>query len=378
LVGCCWPRRADRPRPRTHPASSAAQPTTAAAKPTTAASGDFQTQWNALEAAAKQEGSLVVGLAPNPPVENTVLPAFQKETGVELQQVKGQTSTSMVTRLIQEQQANTHSTDVIIASCPGAASGLQGGIFAPINSQVILPDANDPSKWAGGKPTYFDPQQTYVLRLDQLVRPHFYVAPDSVSAGDLKTADDLLNPKWKGKIATLDPTIPSAGQDVAAEILKLKGADFLKNLYIGQDVQFAPNGRGLGDWVAHNTYSVGIGLPLDEYQGIKSNGLPISESMMNDPITADVTSVLLIGVVANAPHPNAAKLFVNWALTQGAQQQFADAEGSAMTRTDLDYSKLDPNEIPSANSGYPDACSYAYQTGESQQLYDQVKTLLAH
>jgi hypothetical protein len=65
-------------------------------------------------------------------------------------------------------------------------------------------------------------------------------------------------------------------------------------------------------------------------------------------------------------------------MTQAGQQHLVDAEGSAMTRTDLDYSKIDPNEIPQANSGYPDACSYAYQTGESQQLYDQVKTLLAH
>ena len=77
------------------------------------------------------------------------------------------------------------------------------------------------------------------------------------------------------------------------------------------------------------------------------------------------------------PHPNAAKLFVNWMLTQEAMQAIANSDGVATTRTDVDYSKVDPNIIPAPNGTYFDENNWAYVTGEQTALFARIKPLLS-
>lgn len=85
-----------------------------------------------------------------------------------------------------------------------------------------------------------------------------------------------------------------------------------------------------------------------------------------------------VGVVNNTSHPNDAMLFVNWMLTKDGMQSSVDADATPGIRTDMDYSKLNPDDVPVAGTQYFDECNYTYVTGEKAQLNDQLKVLLPH
>jgi ABC-type Fe3+ transport system substrate-binding protein len=77
-----------------------------------------------------------------------------------------------------------------------------------------------------------------------------------------------------------------------------------------------------------------------------------------------------------APHPNAAKLFVNWLLTQEGMQSLVDNLQTGVIRTDVNYAKVPPDDVPSASGSYFDDCTMDYNTTERVQLNDKLKTLL--
>jgi len=255
---------------------------------------------------------------------------------------------------------------------------VDANIYAPLKPRLILPDVNDSSKWAGGKPWYFDKGETYIIRLDRQLRYFFAINSKTVDATQFKTPADLLDPKWKGKIAAIDPIIPSAGQSIAADLVKIMGPDFVQKLYVGQQVKYTTDQRVLGNWVAQNAYPIGIALPLDELASMKQTGLTVSRLRIDKPPMASTTSVLYFGIVDKAQHPNAAKLLANWLLTQEAMQLIVDAEGYVVTRADVNYSKLDPDNTPTPGVNYFDEGTSDYITGEKPGLVAKVTELLKH
>jgi iron(III) transport system substrate-binding protein len=63
---------------------------------------------------------------------------------------------------------------------------------------------------------------------------------------DVRSYDDLLTPKWKGKIGILDPRSGGGGAATWAYFLKIKGEEFLKKL-AGQDMLLSRDQRQLGE-----------------------------------------------------------------------------------------------------------------------------------
>jgi iron(III) transport system substrate-binding protein len=329
-------------------------------------------------AAAKQEGKLSIGFTTNPPLVDQVLPAFQKQFGVNVEVTQSANGNQLVNKLVQEKAAGVRSLDVYISATSATAIGVDANIYAPLKPRLILPDVNDSSKWAGGKPWYFDKGETYIIRLDRQLRYFFAINSKTVDATQFKTPADLLDPKWKGKIAAIDPIIPSAGQSIAADLVKIMGPDFVQKLYVGQQVKYTTDQRVLGNWVAQNAYPIGIALPLDELASMKQTGLTVSRLRIDKPPMASTTSVLYFGIVDKAQHPNAAKLLANWLLTQEAMQLIVDAEGYVVTRADVNYSKLDPDNTPTPGVNYFDEGTSDYITGEKPGLVAKVTELLKH
>ena len=333
-------------------------------------------EWDQLVAAAKKEGGITIGLGPDPPLQQKVFPLFQQQFGIPVQTVN-QNSGQLANKLIEERAAGVHSVDVLMASCNVVAStSYPAGLYAPLKPQLILPDVNDSSKWIDGKPWWVDREETYVLRLDRQVRYFFNINPDAVDATKLKTPQDILNPEWKGKIASLDPTTGNIGQIFAGLMIKLMGEDYVRQLYLGQGVKSTTEQRVLDDWLAHNTYPIAIGMPANERSDMKSAGLPISVLKLEGPISATLGSGLQVGVIADAPHPNAAKLFANWMLTQPTMQAMVDAEGTATVRTDMNYSGVDPDLIPQAGGNYFNECDWDYNATERPRLNDKLLQIL--
>jgi iron(III) transport system substrate-binding protein len=284
-------------------------------------------------------------------------------------------ATQLANKMVQEKSAGVHSLDVFLGATSAVPVAYDAKLYAPLKPQLVIPDISDSSKWIGGQVSYMDKEAQYVVRMDRQLRYMVMVNPDIVKPDQLKTPQDLLKPEFKGKIGAFDPSSPGAGQSIGTDILKIMGPDYVKSLYVGQQVKLTSEQRVLGDWVAHGTYPIVIGLPVDEYVNVKNTGLPVARAMPGE-LTATITSVLLWGVMDGAQHPNAAKLFLNWVMTKDGMQTFVDQMQTAVIRTDMDYSKMNPEDVPSATAKYFDEGTWDYVTGEKPGLIDQIKTLV--
>jgi len=78
---------------------------------------------------------------------------------------------------------------------------------------------------------------------------------DQVKKGDLRKFTDLLDPKWKGKIAVLDMTRSGTASNQAAVLEGQFGPEFVDKLLIDQQPVVSTNRRQLTDWTARGSRS---------------------------------------------------------------------------------------------------------------------------
>ncbi len=131
--------------------------------------------------------------------------------------------------------------------------------------------------------------------------------PNLVSTADVpKTYDDLLDPRWKGKIA-LSTTEP--GVRIIGTIIETKGKDFAKKLGEQLVVQTA-TGRAVTDEVIAGEFAMNLSGASSHAFVEQQKGTPFLWQPL-EPVPAVWAGVLL---PKDAPHPFAAQLFVDWLL----------------------------------------------------------------
>jgi ABC-type Fe3+ transport system substrate-binding protein len=263
-----------------------------------------------LYAAAKKEGqvvwytSLIVNQAVRPLVE-----AFnRKYPGIEVKYARGDSGPNAI-KVINEARAGKVEGDVFdgIATTPPL---LKAGLVEPFT----------PSE-AGKYPQALrDPEGRWNALVTYFLTPG--VNTQLVGDGEIKTAQDLLNPKWKGKIAW--STEPSSGAPVyVGSVLQTMGEDkgmtFLQALAKQDIVNVDATNRAILDQVILGQYA--IALSIFNHHAVLSakKGAPVTWLKV-EPIPAPFHS---IGLVKNAPHPNAGKLLIDFLLSEEGQRAFA-------------------------------------------------------
>jgi ABC-type Fe3+ transport system substrate-binding protein len=140
------------------------------------------------------------------------------------------------------------------------------------------------------------------------------------------TYADLLDPKWKGKIAwTNDPTPqgpPGFIHNILATMGQEKGMEYLRK-FAAQDPVFIPaSQRVVLNHVIAGEYPLGV-MTFNHHAAISAaQGAPVNWIRM-EPL---LETTNLIGLLKDAPHPNAARLLVEFVLSPEGQKILADSD----------------------------------------------------
>jgi iron(III) transport system substrate-binding protein len=211
---------------------------------------------------------------------------------------------------------------------------LSEGILAPLEPALMLKEIRDPGNWWGGH-IWVDNAKRHIYASQAHQVELIWRNTESVKPEEVRSLTDLLNPKWSGKIGYLDPRTPGAGASMWSFLWKLKGEDYLKKL-AGQKLLLGRDQRVLAESLARGKIALVVALSYYSMLPFAKAGLPVKSI----PIPRDESYISggsgNVALIKGAPHPNAAKVFVNWFLGPEGQEIYSRAMGQGTRRLDVD------------------------------------------
>ncbi len=342
-----------------------------------AQSPDWQKTWDETLAAAKNEGKVVVAGSPDPVMRNEIIPKFVARYGIQVEFIAGQSS-QIAARVRTERSSGIYSIDVYLAGASTSVNVLYAEkMLDPVKPLLLLPEVTDGAKWKRGKPLFADPEGQYIFMLFGSVDSLIFINSDFVKPEEMRAAKDLLNPKWTGKIATEDPNSSGSGSNSSVHFYTQLGPEFVKKLHVDQKPVISRDRRQLTDWLARGTYPICLTCRADDVRELKKEGFKLEEVYQLSDMQNRVNSAPFLVTLANkAPHPNAARIFVNWLATKEALEIYSRGYDAATLRTDVDESFLDPRTVPRPGVNYPDDTDLAWVATGRREAAEKVRELL--
>jgi len=334
-------------------------------------------EWAAIVDGAKKEGKVVVAGSPDPVMRNDVIPKFTARYGIPVEFMAGRSS-EITGRVKTERAAGIYSVDVYLAGPDTTATVLYGEKMTdPLKSLLVMPEVADGAKWKRGKVWFVDPEERFVVRPFSSVATMLFVNTDSVKADELRSAKDLLNPKWRGKISAEDPTAIGSGSNAAARFYHDLGEDFVRKLYIEQKTVRTRERRQMTDWLARGTQPICLNCREDDVRPLIKDGFKLLEVFELADIPPSINgSPWLLSLANKAPNPKAAQLFANWILAKEGLEAYARGYGSATLRTDIDESFLNPANLPKKGVKYFDDTDWKWIVSGRQEYREKVWQVL--
>ncbi len=325
---------------------------------------DWQKEWADTQARAKgQEFNLAVH---SYEAHEAVAREFQKRFPDIKVNVTPSTPSTMAPRIVTEQRNGVFAWDSWWASTANMNNivlPLNG--FDKITDYFILPEVKDPENWRRPDMMYSSDTGPYIFMASQYAEATAFFNKGVVKGLEMRNADDLLNPKLKGLIATEDATRPNAGTYVLSSLVKAKGEEFMRRLMGDQNPIYIANQRQLADTLIRGDAAVMIGGSPEYIAQCWKAG------SCKDIVRLPVTPYLLgrgVAVMKNAPHKDATKVWINWLLSREGQQVYVrewaktNETGAVSMRKDVepdphhvesvpDYANMQNAFRPSTDSG---------------------------
>jgi iron(III) transport system substrate-binding protein len=267
----------------------------------------------ALVQAAKKEGTVMWYTSLALPSSTSIAHFFKlKYPGMDVE-VHRTGSQRVLQRVMQEAAAGVKTVDVIHTSDAGHFVLLkEKGMLLKYVPQGT---AAFPAGFKDKDGFYFGMRATLSVIADN---------PKLISDKDApRTWKDLLNPKWKGKMVSAHPGYSGIIMTHVLALVNLYGWDYFRDLAKNSlhVVQSANDPAGV---VASGERPVGVNGAEYFYYKTQKQGNPIKIIYPSEGVPLIVSPV---AVAKDAPHPNAAKLFVDYIFSKESQQLLADKEG---------------------------------------------------
>jgi ABC-type Fe3+ transport system substrate-binding protein len=274
-------------------------------------------------------------------------------------------------RILAERRGEKYLPDVFSAGANTLHDVLyKAQALEPIKPTLILPEVIDASKWYDGEHRYIDPEKRYIFAFvaNSQSGQVQYNRVQQVNPAEFNSFWDLLKPKWRGKMASLDPT--TFGMGAALQFFYYHselGPAFLRKLYGEMQVTVSRDARQMTDWLASGKFPLCIRCNAGSEIGkAKEQGLPIgsldTESWKEGGSSSAAGGTL--GVPSRGTHPNAAKVFINWLLSREGQialQKFGRPDAHNSRRIDIPKDDVDPYNRLEPGKKYFDLAKPEYQ-----------------
>ncbi|HMA81093.1 MAG TPA: extracellular solute-binding protein [Candidatus Binatia bacterium] len=149
-----------------------------------------------------------------------------------------------------------------------------------------------------------------------------------------KRYEDLLEPRWKNNLV-----MDAEAHDLLAGLIDLwgeaKATSFLKQIAQDQKVTFSRQSHTfMTQLVATGEHDVIVDGYIHNAVALKEKGAPIDYVVMNPTI---VRPPSIIAIVARAPHPYAAALFLDYHLSKEASEIMVKSQGRWAPRKDVPW-----------------------------------------
>ena len=258
---------------------------------------------DARHEAAKKEGKVVwyISMFDVDTAEQVARGFEQKHPGIEVEVVRA-TAGVIYQRVLQETQVGVFANDVF--------SSTEEGHYANFKEKGLL-EAYVPADAGHVIPRFqkIDPEHYYHVASVGLILITYNA--QKVAANEApKKWKDLLDPKWKGKVAIGHPAFSGYVATWVLSLTKLYGWEYFEQL-ARQNPQV---GRSINDTVtALNSGErlVAAGPDLTTLKS-KNKGNPLELVYPEDGATLMTAPS---AIMKRAPHPNAAKLFMDYFMT---------------------------------------------------------------
>ncbi|HEX6513887.1 MAG TPA: extracellular solute-binding protein [Chloroflexota bacterium] len=358
---------------------SQAQPAGPSRAPASApASAQSKSSWDEVLAAANKEGSVAVISVGAEAIRTSLTEGFKKrypQINVDFALMPPSEPTP---KLMTEFSANKMSTDVTLVGVNGYLPLMDAGALVDLHPYLTGPDT-DESKQLNGKWHFADKASQYMLVFSAYVKLAWAYTADKVDGSQFKGWKDMLDPKWKGKIIMGDVTTPGAGSAMAAYWYQSPelGKPFVDQFFKQQEVKFSRDDTQMVNAVGHGESLIGIGISDTILANDLAKGLPIkvqpAANLTEKPYVTAGTGVL--AVPKGAPHPNAAKVYINWLLSPEGQGLWSQSTGVPSFRQDAPHEGVLDAMVPKPGRDYFDTYSedFARKQNEAGQY---VKSLL--
>jgi iron(III) transport system substrate-binding protein len=319
------------------PAGSAPQ-TAPATAPNTAA-------WDTLVSAAKNEGKVVIQTPVGSGYREGVDAFMKAFPGIEAEIQSFPDGATFVPKIQGERKAGVYTFDVASTTVVPVLQILKAeGTYEPLKPEIIHPEALDDKAWLNGLDgRWADTAKNMVFKHQFSANPAVFINTNLMKEDEIKTVDDLLDPKWKGgKIVSSD--LQQGYVYTPATILRdTKGEDWLRKLFVGQEPQIMRDRRQTVETLVRGGASIGFGihpLVLNEFvrDGLANHIKPLYVAGLGS------TGGEIVVLFNKAPHPNAGKLFANWLLTKEGQTVWSKSLNINSAR--LDVPVIEPAVAP--------------------------------
>lgn len=281
----------------------------------TIASGEFLK-------AAQEEGEIVLYDSYPEEQNQKILEVFTEDTGIEVDLIRAVTS-QLYERAVAESGAGRLSADVfsindITLMEDLAERDILAEYESPMAAEALEEGQYDPEhKW------YTVSRVTLALGYNEKL----------VDEADVPTSwDDLLDPKWAGKVGITPINVGGSSFSQFHMLRELGGVEYWEEL-AANNPRMYQSVVPLTQDLVRGEIALAISAP-SIVSAQRAGGAPVN-SILFDEGTASWGNI--VGVLEEAGNPNAARLYVEWLMSKRGQETVSELASEFPARLDIDH-----------------------------------------